>query len=58
MQNLTPKGLRIVTDIAKRHAFSADAALSLLGTLIQGNGRQAQFNHPDLGGMGNGRRAE
>jgi hypothetical protein len=52
MQNLTPKGLRIVTDIAKRHAVSADAALSLLGALIQGNGRQAQFDHPDLGGMG------
>jgi len=24
----------------------------LLGALEQGNGRQAQFNHPDLGGMG------
>jgi hypothetical protein len=52
MQNLTPEGLRIVTDVAKRHAVSTDAALSLLGALVQGNGRQAQFNHPDLGGMG------
>ncbi|SEF02305.1 hypothetical protein SAMN05519104_7846 [Rhizobiales bacterium GAS188] len=52
MQNLTPEGLRIVTDVAKRHGVSPDAALSLLGALVQGNGRQAQFNHPDLGGMG------
>ena len=52
MQNLTPDGLRIVADIAKRHGVSLDAALTLLGALAQGNGRQAQFNHPDLGGMG------
>ncbi len=52
MQNLTPEGLRIVTDVAKRHGVSVDAALILLGALAQGNGRQAQFNHPDLGGMG------
>ena len=36
----------------KRHGVSVDAALILLGALAQGNGRQAQFNHPDLGGMG------
>ena len=52
MQNLTPEGLRIVADIAKRHGVSPDAAQSLLGALAQGQGRQAQFNHPDLGGMG------
>src|SRR5580700_3765161 len=52
MQNLTPEGLRIVTDAAKRHGVSLDAALTLLGALARGNGRQAQFNHPDLGGMG------
>jgi hypothetical protein len=52
MQNLTPEGLRIVTDAAKRHGVSLDAALTLLGALARGNGRQAQFNHPDLGGIG------
>ena len=52
MQNLTPEGLRIVADVATRHGVSLDAALALLGALAQGNGRQAQFNHPDLGGMG------
>jgi hypothetical protein len=52
MQNLTPEGLRIVTDAAKRHGVGLDAALTLLRALARGNGRQAQFNHPDLGGMG------
>ena len=52
MQNLTPEGLRIVTEAAKRHGVSLDGALVLLDALARGNGRQAQFNHPDLGGMG------
>jgi hypothetical protein len=52
MQNLTPDGLRIVTDVATRHGVSLDVALTLLGALAQGNGHQAQFNHPELGGMG------
>ena len=52
MQNLTPEGLRIVTDVATRHRVSLDAAITMLGALAQGNGRQAQFNHPDLGGLG------
>ena len=51
-QKLTPEGLRLVTEIAARHGVSVDAALSLLGALAQGHGAQAQFNHPDLGGMG------
>jgi hypothetical protein len=41
-----------VTDVATRHRVSLDAAITLLGALAQGNGRQAQFNHPDLGGLG------
>ncbi|MGO9742139.1 MAG: SHOCT domain-containing protein [Roseiarcus sp.] len=52
MQNLTPEGLHIVTEIATRHGVSLDAALTLLGALRDGNGTQAQFSHPDLGGMG------
>src|SRR5271167_4139737 len=51
-EQLTPEGLRRVTEVAKRHGVSLDAALVLLGALAQGNGQQAQFNHPDLGGMG------
>ena len=52
MPNLSPEGQRIVADVAQRHGVSLDAAVALLGALAQGNGRQAQFNHPDLGGMG------
>src|SRR5271165_2833630 len=52
MQNLTPEGLRMVAGAAERHWVSLDAALALLGALAEGNGRQAQFNHPDFGGMG------
>ncbi len=52
MQKLTPEGLRIVTEAAARHGVSVDAALCLLGALAEGHGAQAQFNHPDLGGMG------
>jgi hypothetical protein len=52
MQNLSPEGLRVAAEVAKRHGVSRDAAALLLGALAEGNGRQAQFNHPDLGGMG------
>lgn len=52
MLDLTPDGLRLVADVANRHGVSVDAAVALLGALAQGGGSQAQFNHPDLGGMG------
>ena len=52
MNTLTPDGLRLVNEIATRHGVSSEAALTLLGALSAGNGAQAQFNHPDLGGMG------
>jgi Short C-terminal domain len=52
MQKLTPEGLAIVDDLARRHAVSRDAVQTLLHALVLGNGTQAQFNHPDLGGMG------
>jgi hypothetical protein len=52
MPTLTPDGLRIVGDVAQRQGFSLDAALALLDSLSHGGGFQAQFNHPELGGMG------
>jgi hypothetical protein len=51
-KNLTPEGARRSEDVARRHGVSLEAAAALLGALAQGNGSQAQFNHPDLGGMG------
>ncbi len=52
MHNLTPEGRRLVDEIANRHAVSAEAVLVLLEALMRGGGNQAQFNHPELGGMG------
>ena len=52
MPNLTPDGLRLVNDVAQRHGFSADAVISMLNAISLGNGAQAQFNHPEFGGMG------
>jgi hypothetical protein len=41
-----------IADIAQRHGFSADAARAVAEALRRGGGRMAQFNHPELGGMG------
>ena len=52
MHNLTAEEMRILDDVAGRHEISLDAVAALFHALAEGNGRQAQFNHPDLGGMG------
>ena len=52
MYDLAPEGLRTMEDVARRNGVSLDAAVTLLRALAQGHGTQAQFNHPDLGGMG------
>ena len=52
MTTLTSGGEKIVADLAKRHDVSEDAITTVLDALKRGNGQQAQFNHPDLGGMG------
>ena len=52
MQELTPEGQRTLQGIVKRHGVSTDAALTLLRALVAGRGDMAQFNHPELGGMG------
>lgn len=52
MQQLSAEGRKIVDDLARRHGVSGDAVRSLLRALELGNGAQAQFNHQDLGGMG------
>ena len=52
MQELSSEGRKIVDDLARRHGVGGDAVAALLHALDLGNGTQAQFNHPDLGGMG------
>jgi hypothetical protein len=49
---LTPEGRRVVEDVAQRHGVSTDAVLTLLQAVAAGHGTSAQFNHPELGGMG------
>ncbi len=49
---LTDEGHQRIAEIAQRHGFSPEAAQTLLAALVAGNGNQAQFNHPELGGMG------
>jgi hypothetical protein len=41
-----------IADIARRHGFSPAAARAVADALRHGNGTMAQFNHPELGGMG------
>jgi hypothetical protein len=38
--------------IAKKHGVSVGAVMMLLSGLQNSGGNQVQFNHPDLGGMG------
>jgi hypothetical protein len=52
MQDLTPAAAARLAELAARFGVPVDAATVLLQALAQGNGTQAQFNHPALGGMG------
>lgn len=52
MAHLTEDGRKALGDIADRHGVSPEAVEHVLLALISGQGTQAQFNHPDLGGMG------
>jgi hypothetical protein len=52
MAELTPEGQRIVDDAARRYFMSSDAVRTVLEALVASGGSMAQFNHPELGGMG------
>jgi hypothetical protein len=52
MQELTLEGRRRVVEVRERQGFSAEAAASLVRSLIAGRGSMAQFDHPELGGRG------
>ncbi len=41
-----------VAAVAQRHGLSAGAGRVLFDALVSGGGQQAQFSHPELGGMG------
>jgi hypothetical protein len=52
MPELTTQARQIIQNLANTHGVSAGAVEVLLRALAPSNGNQAQFNHPDLGGMG------
>ncbi len=52
MQQLTPKGQSIISDLSQRYGFSQDAVTHMLIAVINGNGSMAQFSHPEFGGSG------
>ena len=52
MSALTPDGDRLADDLAGRYGISRDAVTTLIHAVAQGGGGQAQFSHPELGGMG------
>ena len=52
MTELTQDGRQALAGIAERHGVSPEAVEHVLFALMAGQGTQAQFNHPDLGGMG------
>lgn len=52
MRQLSPAGQATIDDIARRHGFSSDGVMSMLDSVINGNGSMAQFSHPDFSGSG------
>ena len=52
MRQLSSAGQQLINDIAQRNGFSVDATMSMLDSVINGNGSMAQFNHPEFAGSG------
>ena len=48
----TTKIVNMVEKLAEKYGFSVAAVQTLATALQRGHGKQAQFNHPELGGMG------
>src|SRR6516225_6465101 len=52
MRQLSEAGKRTIGDLAQRYGFSPDAVVSMLESVVSGNGTMAQFSHPEFGGSG------
>ena len=52
MRQLSAAGHQLINDVAQRHGFSFDATVSMLDSVINGNGSMAQFSHPEFAGSG------
>jgi hypothetical protein len=52
MTSLTDHGAAVASDLAQRYGVSDQAVQSLMAAVVRGGGTQAQFDIPELGGMG------
>ncbi|KAA9010119.1 SHOCT domain-containing protein [Histidinibacterium aquaticum] len=52
MSQLTESGRRIVSETAARHGVTEDTVARMFAAVARGGGTQAQFDIPELGGMG------
>ena len=52
MPDTKPDPSAMLADVARRHGVAPEAAWAVLRALAATGGRMAQFDHPDLGGMG------
>src|SRR5580693_735887 len=52
MRQLSADGRQMIHEVAQRHGFSDDGVISMLQSVINGNGSMAQFSHPDFAGSG------
>jgi hypothetical protein len=52
MRQRSEAGKRTIGDLAQRYGFSPDAVVSMLESVVSGNGTMAQFSHPEFGGSG------
>src|SRR5580693_5315306 len=52
MRQLSADGRQMIHEVAQRHGFSDDGVISMLQSVINGNGSMAQFSHPEFGGAG------
>ena len=52
MQQLTPAGQQVVSDLSARYGVSTDAVTHMLISVLNGQGSMAQFSHPEFGGSG------
>jgi Short C-terminal domain len=52
MRKRSEAGERAIRGLAERYGFSSDAVLSMLESVVSGNGTMAQFSHPEFAGSG------
>ncbi len=52
MQQLSDHGQSVMINTAQQFGLSQDAVRSMMDAISAGGGNQAQFSHPEIGGMG------